>query len=369
MAVVPSFFGELAKGQSLQALIDNSIDALEGKSIWRNWLDVGTPGAALTFEQVIGRSRIEAAASVVDPDAPAPLRSRGKLEMLTGKIPTIKEKFAMNGSQFRQLKVMESLPISNNDRVKALISALWDDVSKAAVAGDRRIDMMLLQAITTLSVDINTTNNPDGVAFGNVDLLAQSYQTQGVPVVWSNTASTPITDIEKFVGNVYNVYGRRFGRIVMPYEVWLNFKNTTEVKDMLKSYFNIGKTNGTYANTLANVNDMFAANMWPPIEILNYTTGVEKDGVITASKPYNTNNIVFMPAGKIGTLVNAFAIEDWMKDPIKQYAKFGATLVSKYMTNDPIIEYTAMEMNAFPAVDVDGIFILKTTTVGNLGIS
>ena len=87
MAIVPSYFSTLAESQNIQAMIDNSLLNLQKQSIWRDYLDLGLPQMDLTFEQAIGRDRIEAAASIVDPDAAKPLRSRPSLELLTGKIP------------------------------------------------------------------------------------------------------------------------------------------------------------------------------------------------------------------------------------------------------------------------------------------
>lgn len=359
MAIIPSFFGPLANSQNMQAYIDTSIDNLYGKSIWRNWLDIGIPQPSLTFQYAIGRDRIEAAASVVDQDSPAPLRARPSLELLTGQIPAIKQKFRMNQSDMRALEVMQALNIGGNKA--ALVARFADDVSKCATAGDKRIDIMLLQGISNFAVDLSVTNNPDGVAYGTVDLLAKSYQKVPVGAVWTDSVNAdPVTDIRNLIQNVWNTYGRMFGRIVMSYEQWINFQKSAKVQDFLKSFFNIGKANGTYSITLDNINTAFAANGFPPIEIINYAVGIEKDGVEAIVKPFNSDNVVFLPTGNIGTLANSYSME--VSHPVagKTYATFGQTLVSKWAESDPLVEFTAMEMYAFPAINTDGIFILKT---------
>lgn len=361
--IIGSYFRELAENQNLQFLIDASQSNLEQQSIWRNWLNVGLPQMDLNFDSAIGRERIAAAASIVDSDAPAPLRSRNKLELYKGKIPAIKEKFRMNQDDMRTLEVLRVLPLAGGNN-SALIDFLNKDLQEAAVSGDKRIDLMLLQALSTLAIDVNLTNNPDGVVYGTIDLLAQSYQKQGVPIVWTSaTTAKPITDIEGYLLANSNLRGRQFGKILMSYELWQVFRATTQVSDMLKSFFNIGKTNGTFANTLANVNDMFVANGWPVIEIINHVTNIEVDGKPTYIKPFNANNVVFVPAGKVGTLFNAISMADLHRVANKTYAKFGPTLVSKWAEDDPLTEFTAMEMNAFPSVNIDGIFLLKTDTV------
>lgn len=332
------------------------------QSIWRSMLNVGLPQMSLNFDSAIGRDRIAAAASIVDSDAPAPLRSRNKLELYKGKIPAIKEKFRMNQDDMRTIEILRALPLQNGGE-NPLAAFLNKDMQEAAVSGDKRIDIMLLQAISTLTMDVTVTNNPDGVVFGTIDLLAQSNQSQGVPVVWSNVASTPIDDIEGFVIANNNLRGRRFGKIMMSYELWINFKKTTQVKNYLATFFNTGKSTSSFAVTLDTVNEMFTSNMWPMIEIVNHTAHVEVDGLPTYIKPFNANNVSFVPDGKLGTLFNAVSMERIHPVASKSYANFGPTLVSKWAESDPLVEFTAMEMNAFPAVDIDNIFILKTDTV------
>lgn len=359
--IVPSYFGYLAENQNLQAYLDNSQLRLEEQSLWRKWLDVGAPQMSLTFEQAIGRERLEAAASIVGEDSPAPLRSRNSIELLTGKIPPMKEKFRMTQSEMRTLEVLKALPIVNNK--PALLNILDRDMSAAATAGDKRVDIMLLQGISTLSIDVSTTNNPDGAVFGNVDLLAKAYQKQGVPTVWTDVNSTPVDDIQNYVEYIWKTFGRRLDRMVMSYALWLNFKKTTQVKSMLQTFFNVGKANASFAVTLDNINEFFTANMWPPIEIINDQKMIEVDGRPTYIRAFNQNNVSFLPAGKIGNLINALPMERMHPIPGKTYANFGPTLVGKWAEQDPLTEFTAMEMLAFPAIDVDGIFILKTDTV------
>lgn len=363
MAIVPSYFGDLANAQNMQAMIDNSLDALQTQSFWRNWLDEGIPQMSLTFETAIGRDRIEAAASIVDEDSPAPLRSRNTIELLTGKIPAIKEKFQLKQSEMRDLEVIKALNIQGGNKA-ALIQKFYNDVANCATSGDKRVDIMMLQGYSTFNIDVSVTNNPDGVAYGSVDLLAKSYQAQGVPVAWSDAANaTPIDDIEGYLQYIWNTYGRQFGVLRMSYDLWLKFKKSAQVKSMLQTYYNVGKGNASFAVTPTKVNEMFAENGWPMIELINLSYNVEKDGKPQIIKPFNVNNLVFSPAGKLGTLVNGVSMEDIHRVAGKTYAKYGPTLVSKWAQSDPLIEWTGMEMLAFPAIDVDGIFILKTNTV------
>jgi len=208
------------------------------------------------------------------------------------------------------------------------------------------------------------SNNPDGVAYGTIDLLAQSYQSQGVPVAWQTSATaTPITDIENFITINRDTRGRTFGKILMSMRLWNYFKKTTEVKNFIATFYNTGKTTSAYAVTIDSVNEMFMANRWPMIEIVEHNTHIEVDGAPTYVRGFDDNNVAFVPDGKIGTLFNAVSMEEMHQVANKTYAKFGPTLVSKWAESDPLVEFTGMEMNAFPSINIDAVYVLKTQTV------
>ncbi len=359
MAIVPSVFGDLAKQQNLQALIDSSLDTLYTTSIWRQYLDWGLPQMELTFATAIGRSRIEAAASIVDPDSPAPRRSRSKLEMLEGKIPTMKQSFALNQKDYRALKGLENLPIADSQKKQQLIEKLWKDVTNAASSTDRRLDIMFLQAVSTFKINIDVLNNPDGSALGSVDLLASSDQTRNVSKVWSDSTADPFKDINDVVLYAAKT-GRSFSEIWIDMETWLAMKNLASVKSAISGYQNPG-SNKNFVVTLTVINEYLAANQLPTIKVINERRGIEQDGIIQTINPFKKENVVFVPTGKLGIVHNAIAIEDI--EPIQgvTYAKYDRTLLSKWRDNNPWQEFTQVELNAFPALEaIDGIFLLTT---------
>ncbi len=360
--IVDSIFGDLARPANIQGLIDGQIPLLFAKSKWRQYLDWGIPQTDLTFDTVIGRKRIEAAASIVDPDAPAPLRARGKLEKLTGKIPTMKEAFTLNQSDYRKLKSMQSLPISDQAIKDALIKNLDDSVTAAGLSTDYRIDIMFFQGVSTFTVDTGIIQNPDGANLGTIDLLAESYQKRGVVKSWDHADNNAdiFKDIEDLV--LYAASrGRSFKEIWIDQEKWLKVKNNLTVQAKLQSFY---RQTQNVANTLNNVNEYMSENKFPPFVIINERRNIELDGNDTIINPFEKNNVVFIPDGKLGIVHNAVAIEEW--EPIEgiNYAKYDRALIAKWRENNPWKEFTQVELNAFPALEaIDGIYILQTTTV------
>lgn len=359
MAIVASLFGDLAQEQNLQALIDDQLQLLYGQSIWRRHLDWGVPQMELTFATAIGRSRIESAASIVDPDSPAPKRSRNKLEKLEGKIPTMKEAFDLNQDDYRKLRSLQSLPISDQARLNLLIQQLWNDVQIAATSTDRRIDIMFLQGISTFEIDVTVLNNPDGVDFGKIDLLAASDQKRTVGKVWTDPTADPIKDIENVV-TYAGAKGRRFNEIWMDQATWSRFKNHPEVYKKLAAFYNPG-SGRTVAITRSAINEYMVENELPQIVVQNHRIAVEKDGKPEVINPFKVENVVFVPAGKLGIVHNAISIETM--EPVEgiNYATYDRTLVSKWRDNNPWKEFTQAELNAFPALEqIDGVYLLQT---------
>lgn len=364
MAIVPSYYDDLAASQNLQLIIDRSQDVLSNTTLWRQWLTLAPTQYSLKFDTIIGRDRISAAASIVDEDAPAPLRSRNKLERYSGNIPTMKEKFVMKQSEMREILILRNLPIVAGGGSERLIQFLINDLNEAAVAGEKRVDIMLLQAMSTLTIDLGITANPDGVSYGTIDLLPQTYQKQGVPVVWTDLANaTPIDDIKNYIEQMSLIRGRIFGQIVMTTELWYLFRQTAQVKAFINSFFFTGRPNGGIVVTIDTVNEYFASNGWPPLTLVNYTSMYESDGQAQYFKPFNINNVMFAPSGPIGTLANAYSMEALNPVEGKTYANFGPTLVSKWRDDDPLREFTSMEMLAIPALAIDSIFLLTTNVV------
>ncbi|RQO79139.1 hypothetical protein DBR40_05310 [Pedobacter sp. KBW01] len=360
MAIVDSIFGDLAKSASLQALVDNTAIDLYPKAVWRQNLDVGLPQASLTFESVIGRSRVKAAASLVDPDAPAPKRGRPNLETLTGKIPTMKEGFEMNQADYRSLMtIKENSRLKQNGVDEMIVNFLNNDLKDAASSTDDRLDIMHIQGYSSFKVDASVIVNPDGITVGEVDLLAQPEQTRQVAKVWSDPTADPLKDIEAVVEYASGI-GRSFSKIQIDRTTWGVMKNLASVKSAISAFYNPG-SNKNYVVTLSSVNEYLVENLLPTIEVVNYRYGIQKDGIVSLINPFKATNVVFLPAGKLGTLHNAVAIEEWKKSPLKSYAKYGTALLSKFQDDNPWKEFTEVEMNAFPGLEaIDGIMHLQT---------
>jgi hypothetical protein len=356
MARIQSVFGNYAP--QMQAIIDSSLDRF-APTWYQNYFIWGPTQSTLTFKSVIGASRIEAAASIVDRSSRAPLRSRASLNTYQGEIPAIKEKFAMREDDYRDFLAVQALSVDDATKKQQLLDYLFKDIAVAGSAAHKRLDIMVLQAVSTGKISLTVDNNPDGIVLANdIDLLMPSDNKKQAAVKWATSASaTPITDITTVVLAARNM-GRSFSKILMSPTAFLAMSKTKEVIDSLVSFNQLQR--GAAVATLSKVNEYLTANLLPVIEIVDQVVGIEKDGKINTIRPFSDANVSFVPAGTLGTIKNAYCIEQLSPVEKVSYATYNHALLSKWQDNDPWGEFTAVELNAFPALDtIDNIFILN----------
>lgn len=362
MSKIQSIFGAYAT--RLQVVIDTNLDRF-APTFYNRYFTWAPQQASLDFESVIGASRIEAAASIVNRDSSTPLRSRGDLAKMRGEIPAIKEMFKMKESDYRNFLSLQALNVDDATKRQQLLDFLFGDTLKVGNAAHKRLDIMALEGISTGKISLTVDNNPDGLVLTNaIDLLMPAGNQKQAATSWDNAATaTPIDDMETVV-KAGKDKGVSFAKILMSDFLFMKLKATKEIKDTLTAFFYGPKPQAGYnpvaVTTLDRINEFLTANRMPVIEIVDEVVGVEKDGVINTLRPFNENNVSFIPAGSLGTIKNALPIEQLRPVEHVSYATYNRALISKWSENEPFGEWTKVELNAFPAFDaIDSMFILE----------
>lgn len=361
MSKIKSIFGAYA--DQMQVMIDRSQDRF-APTWYQRYFGWAPPQTNLTFVSVIGRSRIEAAASVVNRDSATPQRSRAGLEKLTGEIPAIKEMFKMSESDYRDFMTLQQMNVVDDQTKKRqLLDFMFNDVKLVGDAAMKRLDIMVLEGVSKGQISLTVTNNPDGLVLTDpVDLFMPADNKKTASINWATSATAkPLEDIDAVVESAA-AKGVGFSKMLMSRALWLKFKACTSVINALSGFYNIAKSSATVSATLDKVNEYLVANQLPVIELVDENIGIEKDGKISVLKPFDQENVSFIPAGNLGVIKNAIAIESMRPVQSVSYASFNRALISKWSENEPFGEWTKVELNAFPAFEaIDGIFILDTT--------
>lgn len=360
-----SLLKEIGDDQNLQYLIDKSLDRFR-PIIWPSlfeWRNV----TSIDYKTVIGDSTIGAAASVVSYDSAAPLRTRRHIRELTGEIPSIRQKFQMTERDLQEYLRMVS---GASPDAKAILDMIFDDVKACAEAPHKRLDKMVLEAISTGEITLSTTTNPDGIVTASaIDFGMASANKVGCTASWATggTTSKPITDVLAMVSAAEAV-GIKLEKMYMTRATFNRFRAATETVNYVTSYLTVGKVNSGKAQlSKEGINAWLESEGLPQIHIVEASIGVEKDGVITASNPFHATNVLFTPAGKMGKMLNAPIIERLKPAKHVTYAEANKVLIKKWSTVDPIGEFTACELNAFPSWNnVDKCYLLDSinTTFG-----
>ena len=365
---VNSIFG--AYSQQLQVLVDTNLEKFKAP-FYNRFFQLGLPTTNLTYATVIGKSRIEAAASVVAHGSEAPLRSRAGLERLSGEVSAIKVKRQLDEQEYRNWLTLQGMNVSDEGKKMQIIKLIWDDLKYVVDSVQQRMDLMAARALSKGIIDIDATSNPDGVVPGDIDLLVTNKiasdaftNTTDANRRWlSSTPTTakPISDIIYTTRKYSNEKGLEFEKILMtPTKLW-QVLATTEVTNSLKGFLNVESGNG-YIPSLGALNTLLTANNLPIIELVDVRGRIEKNGVMSSYNGWADDKyITFIPGGQLGVMHNALSVEQISPVSTVDYATANNILVSKWSQTEPFGEFTRGEIAAFPGLEMADQLVLVNT--------
>lgn len=352
---------EIASKKALQTYIDEN--KAQFKSIlWPNFLKKKYTNK-LTFDTLTGTRRAGVAGNVVAYNTSAPLHSRDTYGKVTGEIRPIRGKRKMDESQLLDYIIMSKAADADQQR---LLDLAYDDVEFCSLAPHKRLDWYVAQMLSTGKITFDADNNAAGFSSITVDFQVPSANKSGtVGTVWSNAAgATPLADIREKIFKPLADKGMSGGILWMhPTKVW-QLLESAEVLDKFGKLTDGKKTKVDLS--LAEVNSYLAANNYPTIRQFNASIGLEKDGAVTYANPWSEHIVTYTPSMEVGTLHIGPIVEKERPQPQVTYAEFLDVLIKKFSDVDPVTEFTAFEMNAFPSLDIaDDMFMINTNSVGS----
>ena len=355
-----SLLKEINSGANLQYLVDRTADRYR-PVLWPNFFSWKN-STSITYETIIGDASNAAAASVVSYDSAAPIRTRKSIRKLTGEIPSIREKFQMTEKDMQDYLRMST---GLNADAKSILDLIYADVKNTGEAPHKRLDIFALEALSTGQIVLSTTTNPDGmVTESAIDFGMPAANKKKVVAVWDavdKATVKPITDIMAVV-EAGATAGGVFDRMFMRRSVFNNMKLANEVSSYVTGY-KIGTGTNKVNLTLALLNEFLLGEGLPRIVLVEASIDIEKDGVTSAINPWDDENVTFVPAGSMGDMLNAPIIERIFPAKHVTYAEYNRVLLKKWSETDPVKEYTACELNAFPSwKNVDKCYIMDSGT-------
>ena len=107
------------------------------------------------------------------------------------------------------------------------------------------------------------------------------------------------------------------------------------------------------------------SNELPVFEPVRRQCRIQDNGVFRSYEPWNPKNIVFVPAGNLGVIKNAYANSELREEPGVSYSNYGRIRVSKWgvgeTQNSNGVEFTKAESLSLPVItEINGIYSLNT---------
>lgn len=303
-----------------------------------------------TFEVLTG-SKKTIKADIVAMDSSAPLKTRPTLNVAYGKVPKILQGRKMLESDIKRINIMRAKFGDRDDRVR---DAVFND-SRANVEGILdTMEELFLKGLSAGVVNIGADNV--GLTEVRLDYGFKASQKRGVPVVWTNTAtSTPIDDINDIVTRA-SQNGTRLTEVHM---------NATTFGLMLKS----AQTKEALADvgyiTERRLKDFFRDEMGLSINVITRVVTAEIDGVQTTTSAWTDGMVTFTQGGILGSVFYTDTAEHEARSECSLYAEPNAyILASMWRDVNPIREQSNAQAMALPVItDVDNIWQLNTLQV------
>lgn len=349
MTQIKSVFGDYAT--QLQALVDTNLEKFK-EPFFPKYFSMGLPKGTLSYATAIGRSRIEAAAAIVAHGSEAPLRSRAGLQKLTGEVAAIKVKREMEENEYRNWLTLRESRMADEAKKQQIIQLIWNDVKHVIDSVNSRIDIMVKNALSSGNVVITAAANPDGAVMGTIDLLVQADNSgnpgsrNGTGVFdrssasWAATGGDAIADIQAAVDNVAEPNGIEYEKVIITPTKW------RQIAQQARTMARFGEE-----PTLDQINNYLIERKLPYFDIVTGRHSLETNGIIANHVPWDNARVAFVPAGTLGVIHNALAIEEIAPVAGVDYAISGRILVSKWSQTEPFGEFTRGEIAAFPGLE------------------
>lgn len=307
----------------------------------------------LDGKTLIGAIGSRVAAHVISYNAKAPEAGRKTLSVLNFDIPKIAQSRRKTENEILEHRITKALRGQN-----AVIDDYFNDVDFVFDSAQSRKEWYALQALSLTKLQLNTTNNPQGIVNETViDFQMPAANKVVASVIWATTVADPITDF-KAVIKAARAKGITFARILMTSDTF----DLMQAATLFKAYFLNTALNVTAPINLDTINTLLGSYRLPPITLIDTSVGIEaKSGVITATNPWSSTHILFVPEIKCGDMFSGPIAEQLEPPDGVLLSMKGDVSMSIRREYNPVSVLTKAECNVFPSwTNVDRCYNLYT---------
>ena len=350
-----SIFGELTK--QVQVRIDTASELrkrLFDQNIYERYLDWDTPTIGLNFEELIGQYNLSVAAATLDSKGKEPIMGTEGLETLKQKVLSHQMSYSMPIEEYRKvLQILDSRMLTDNQKTQQLVNLMWNNIGKVVNSVQSKLDIIFLGALSNKGVfTFDENNNPEGGVRGVIDHKMPAGNIASATLDWTDTNQNNVDcfeDIQMILDAAQDKV--TFEKILLsPKRLSYILRN----KKMKQVVFGTDKSSTPLL--MSNLNEFMRQNDFPILEPVRRITRIQNNGKLTEYSPWNDKNLVFVPAGKLGVIKNAYADNELRQEPGVTYSNYGRIRISQWgkgeTDNSNGVEFTKAQSLSLPRLTV-----------------
>lgn len=362
--VFSSIFGELTKNVQLRFDAVSELNKrLFDNVIFEKYLDWDTPQLGLTFEELIGQYNISVAAPTIGDSSKEAILGTNGLETLSESILVHAITLPMTIQDYRKvLTLLDSKSIPDKTKAQQLITLMWGNVETVVKSVLGKLDMIFLSALSNEGVfTLDDDTNPEGGVRGSISFNQPAENIANATTAWTK-ANIGTVDCFEDIRQLIDAAQDKvvFGEILCAPQLISYMCRSAQIKKMIW-----GSDKAARIVMPKDLNAYMQENGFPVFTPIRRTIMVQDHGHRTPVTPWNVQNMVFVPSGKLGVVKNAFTNNELKPEPGVAYSNYGRVRVSQWGVGETQVsngvEFTKAEAYALPVItEMNGIYTLKT---------
>lgn len=325
-----------------------------------------TPHMLKDFKTILGKLRLNVAASTIDSHAAEPLRANQGFESILQSMFTYAHAYKLEADELREMvMLLKGNEMAPEAAVNYVTEKLWNFVAQAVNGVHARLDIITQTALSNEGkFTFTATNDPKSPFIGQTiefGLPNGNKFYAGSGSIW-NEGNLATIDPVKDIDDVCKASLIKFEKILTDKATMNYICRTSAMKSYINSTYHPNKP-----VTLAILNGWLSENGYPELEIVESKVRVQDGIEFREVTPWKAGQLVFIPKNQIGTIETQLSdAEIGMKDKNVDYSYYGRIEVARYAQgesqNANYAEITKARLTGAPSMDtIDNIMTFDTT--------
>ena len=359
-----SIYGDLTKNVQVRFdAVSELHKRLFDNVIFERFLDWDTPTIGLDFEEIIGQYNLTIAAPTIGDSSKEAILGTEGLETMKERILNHALTLPMTIGNYRKvLQILDSKSLPDKVKTEQLIKLMFGDVQTVIGSVLAKIDLIFCKALSNEGVCVlDETTNPEGGVRGSISYNQPSENIASSSTAWTDANIETVDCFEDIQGIIDAAQDKvTFSNVLLAPAKISYMCRSKKIKQMIW-----GTDKSAKMVQLKDINAYMQENSYPILEPIRRQVRIQSGNARTPYSPWNANNLVFIPDGKLGIVKNAWANNELKPEAGVAYSNYGRIRVSQWGIGETQgsngVEFTKAEALALPVItEMNGIYTLKT---------